>query len=348
MRRAIGALAILGIGTLLMAQSPTPDERMTRAATALLGALDAGQAGKIRWPFDSDERFNWHFVPRDRQGLSLKAMNPAQRAAALELLRTGLSASGYTKAETIRSLEIVLHALEGTARRDPDLYYFTIFGEPGSDRWGWRYEGHHISQNWTIVNRTAIASTPAFFGANPAVVGDQVAGGPAKGTSPLAREEDLARQLLDSLTEEQRREAVASTVAPDDIISGNARKAAIIDNRGLAAASMTSRQQAMLMALIEEHASSQADGLAAGRLSKVRRDGLAEVRFAWMGATRKGPGQGHYYRIQGRGFLIEYDNVQTGANHQHVVWRDFAGDFGEDVLARHHAQDPDHARARGQ
>ena len=346
MRRVLCVTFLLAGGVMSNSQADRPEPRMTRAAAALLSALHPDQAAKIRWPFDSDERFNWHFVPRERQGLSLKAMNPAQRDAAIDLLRAGLSARGYSKAETIRSLEIVLHALEGTARRDPDQYYFTIFGEPGSDRWGWRYEGHHISQNWTIVNGTAAATTPAFFGANPAEVLQQVPNGPAKGTRALAAEEDLARDLLASLTEAQRRDAILSEEAPGDIITGNSRKAAIQENRGLAAQSMTPEQRTLLIALIEEHASSQPGALAEGRLARVRRDGLGGIRFAWMGSTRRGPGQGHYYRIQGASFLIEYDNVQTNANHQHVVWRDFDGDFGADVLALHHAGDPGHAGSR--
>jgi hypothetical protein len=343
---ACGTLILLGGGMILVAQPDAPEVRMARAATALIGALATEQQAKIRWPFDSEERFNWHFVPRDRQGLSLKAMNETQRSAALELLRVGLSAKGYSKAETIRSLEIVLHALEGTARRDPDLYYITIFGEPGSNRWGWRYEGHHISQNWTVENGAAISTTPAFFGANPAEVREVVPNGPAKGTRALGAEEDLARKLLASLSADQQRVAITSAIAPADIITGNARKAAIQENLGLAADALSPAQQALLMALIEEHASSQPSSLAERRLARVRQDGFGRVRFAWMGSTRRGPGEGHYYRIQGASFLIEYDNVQTNANHQHVVWRDVEGDFGDDVLARHHAQDPDHARPR--
>src|SRR5688572_31097064 len=151
-------------GLLAVAQQSRPEQAMSSAARALLASLTPDQQALIRWPFDSEERFNWHFVPRARQGLSLKAMNESQRKAAMDLLRAGLGARGYTKVETIRSLEIVLRAAEKSVRRDPELYFFTIFGEPGSATWGWRYEGHHIAQNWTIVNGKAIATTPAFLG----------------------------------------------------------------------------------------------------------------------------------------------------------------------------------------
>jgi hypothetical protein len=340
-QRILAAAFTIVLGSLaVLAQLPNTERDMAAAASALLGTLDQDQLSKIRWPFDSEERFNWHFVPRQRQGLSLKVMNDRQREAAFALLRTGLSAKGMKKAEAIRSLEPVLRAIEGSTIRDPELYFFTIFGDPASGTWAWRYEGHHVSQNWTIAGGKAIATTPAFLGANPAEVRD----GTLKGTRPLGAEEDLARALLGSLTEPQRREAITAAEAPRDIITSNSRKAAIAGNTGLLAASMTKAQQGMLMSLIEEHAASQPPPLAEMRLAKVRADGMSKIRFAWMGASEKGAG--HYYRVQGDSFLIEYDNVQNGANHHHTVWRDFAGDFGVDVLANHHAQDPEHGRQR--
>lgn len=161
---------------------------------------------------------------------------------------------------------------------------------------------------------------------------------------PLGDEEDLAWALLESLSDAQRREAVVAAQAPNDILTSNTRKASILENGGLAGSSMSDTQRAMLMKLIEEHASVQAPSLAQQRLAKVRGDGVGNIRFAWMGSTTRSPGNGHYYRVQGRSFLIEYDNVQNGANHHHTVWRDFDGDFGVDLLAEHYASDPHHAR----
>jgi hypothetical protein len=340
MMRFLLPLIVFFAASVMAVVQSRPEQAMATAAKALLASLDDAQRQKAMLPFDTEERFNWYFIPRDRQGLSLKLMTPAQREAAFALLRTGLSQKGFTKAETIRSLEIILKELEnGSPRRDTELYYFTIFGEPGADRWGWRYEGHHISQNWTIVRGKATATTPAFFGANPAVVLD----GPRKGTRALPVEGDLAFALLESLSGEQRRQAIVSDKAPNDILTSNTRKAAIQDNVGLAVAAMTDTQRTMLRQLVDEHASSQTPALAAERLARARAEGDADVKFAWMGATAPGPGNGHYYRIQGKTFLIEYDNVQNNANHQHIVWRDFNGDWGADVLGDHLAFDPHHA-----
>jgi hypothetical protein len=339
MRKLLAAVALVASAlTIAAAVQVGPEPAMARAARTFMATLDEAQLKKLRWPFDSEERFNWHFIPRERQGLPLKDMTAAQREAAFALLRAGLSEKGYTKAETIRSLEDVLRAAGGSIVRDPELYFFTVFGDPSSGTWAWRYEGHHLAQNWTIVGGRAVATTPAFFGANPADVRD----GPMAGTRALAAESDLAWMLLASLTDAQRSAAVIAPAAPNDIITGAVRKASILENAGIDAATLTAAQQGLLMSLVEEHASSQTPALAAERLASVRRGGLSTIRFAWMGATSRGPGAGYYYRVQGPAFLIEYDNTQNRANHQHIVWRSFAGDFGADVLGEHYAGDPHH------
>src|SRR5580765_2186544 len=204
------------------AQAAPPASAMFDAARAFLATLAPAQKSKAVLPFNSDERFHWFYTPVSRKGIPLKELNDSQQQAALALLRAGLGEKGYTKAELIRKLEEVLHELEGSSTRDPDLYFFTFFGEPAADgAWGWRYEGHHCSQNWTIVNGKSIGSSPQFFGANPAEVLD----GPMKGTRTLRTEEDLARSLVKSLHTAQRAEAVLSASAPRDILTSNQRKA---------------------------------------------------------------------------------------------------------------------------
>jgi hypothetical protein len=201
-----------------------------------------------------------------------------------------------------------------------------------------RWEGHHISLHWTIVNGTAIATTPQFFGSNPAEVRE----GPQKGTRALHAEEDLGRALVTALTDAQRSVAVIAPAAPNDILTTNTRKAAILENTGLAYADMTTAQRGMLLALIEEYASAQPKALAAERVAKLRKAGLDGIKFAWMGGIEKGAL--HYYRVQGPTFLIEYDCVQNGGNHIHAVWRDFDGDFGLDLLEQHYKKSAHHQK----
>jgi len=162
-----------------------------------------------------------------------------------------------------------------------------------------------------------------------------VRSGPRRGFRALAAEEDLARALLGSLTGEQRAQAVISTAAPDDILTTNTRKAAIQEDRGIAFRDLSQEQRGLLLAIIEEYAGAQPKAVAEQRLERLRTAGLDAVRFAWMGGLNRG--ERHYYRLQGPTFLIEYDNTQNDANHIHSVMRDFANDWGEDLLARHYS-----------
>ena len=313
---------------------------LAASAKAFVASLDAAQRAKVQFAFDSDERLNWFFIPKDREGLPLKQMTASQQQAALALVQVGLSQKGFSKAETIRHLDTVLAEIEkDPVRRDIEKYYLTIFGEPSATgTWGMRWEGHHLSLHWTVVNGTAIATTPQFFGSNPAEVRD----GAKKGTRALHAEEDLGRALVTALTEAQRGVAIVAPAAPNDILTTNARKAAILENTGLAYADMTTAQRGMLLALIEEYASAQPKTLAADRVAKLRKAGLEGIKFAWMGGIEKGAL--HYYRVQGPTFLIEYDCVQNGGNHIHAVWRDFDGDFGLDLLEQHYKKSAHHQK----
>ena len=334
----VGALALMGRA--FLADEPAdPAPAMAKAADAFLAALDPAKRAKAALPINSAERLDWHFEPKDRQGVPLKQMSADERRAALALLRSGLSARGFTKVDTILHLEEVLFALEGTAMRDPGLYYFTVFGRPGDQgAWGWRYEGHHVSLNWTVLDGRVVGSAPQFLGANPADVRDGI----QKGTRALAAEEDLGRAFVKSMKTDQRADAVVSADAPRDIVTGASREAAIQEDNGIAYPKLSQEQQGLLLSLIQEYASTQPLAVAQARLARVKAD-LPHVKFAWMGGIEKG--QGHYYRIQGSTFLIEYDNTQNGANHIHSVWRDFKGDWGKDLLAEHYLAAPHHADA---
>ena len=311
----------------------TPAGDMGAAANAFLSALTPEQKLKATFAFDAAERENWHFIPKDRNGLPLKEMTPAQRHLAYSLLSSGLSHRGYGKAVTIMSLEQILQDMEGPNRRfprDPELYYVSVFGTPADKgSWGWRVEGHHLAINFTVVDGAVVAGTPSFMGTNP---GEVRTGGRA-GLRVLGVEEDVARTLVKSLTEEQRRQAVVNPKAPDDILTVAAAVADIGPAKGLRLSEMDATQRELVRKVIEEYVGRLRGELAAADLQQINAAGLDQVVFAWAGGLELG--QGHYYRIHGPTFLFEYDNTQYDANHVHAVWRDFKGDFGRDVLADH-------------
>ena len=314
---------------------------MARAADNFLAALNTDQQKKATFEFKHDERVNWHFVPRERKGLPLKEMAPEQRALAHALLSSGLGQRGYVETVTIISLEQILKEMEqgrGPAR-DPEMYFFTIFGKPGpKETWGWRVEGHHVSLNFTVVNGRAAAGAPAFLGTNPGVVRD----GPRKGLRVLAGEEDLGRQLARSLDDEQKKTAVLPGDAPKDIITGNSRKAMLENPGGLPASKLNAEQKRVFMSLLDLYANRLRPEMAENDLRKIMEAGIEKVTFAWAGPTE--PGMPHYYRIHGPTFLVEYDNTQNNANHIHTVWRDLQNDFGDDALRRHYDETPHSGR----
>jgi hypothetical protein len=279
------------------------------------------------FPFESAERFDWAFVPKERKGAALRDLTAEQRTKLSQVLRQILSEDGMKMVENVRVLEGVLRDAEGP-HRDPDYYVTTIFGTPSqNDPWALRYEGHHLSLNFTFQGAKLTSTTPQFLGANPATV----LNGPHKGLRILAKQEDLAFELLHSLDPGQLALAITNAEAPADIITGNKRTAAIQSDSGISYAKLTPSQQRQLRNLVETHAQIQKSK----RAAELKKEGWDHAVFAWMGSTE--PGKAHYYRIQSRTYLIEFDNTQNNANHIHAVWRSFKGDFGEDALAEHYA-----------
>ncbi len=260
--------------------------------------------------------------------------------------------------------------------RDPQRYIFAVFGAPSDPTWGWRIGGHHVALHYVITDGRLATPTPCFFGADPAEapgVGS-VLFRPLAGEEDLGREllyllnpeqrkqaiisprapfdivqsnrpriEDgvLPKELGQIFSVPQpdasgaafarMRERLEAEFTPDDY---EAHRYSVTP-KGLPGRDMNAGQRDALAALIHQYVDRMPDELAAAEIARLEALGLDQVHFAWAGgAERK---QAHYYRLQGPRFLVEYDNVQNGANHIHAVWRDPEGDFGYDVLAAHYA-----------
>ena len=310
---------------------------MADAARRLVASLDEQPRSEVLIALDSEERMNWGFTPRPRKGLPLKEMDEAQRDLVHALLRTGLSQRGHLDATQIIALESVLRRLEGRDYRDPELYFLSIFGDPtDGGTWGWRFEGHHLSLNFTIVNGRFIAAGPSFFGANPASQGEG-----EDRQRVLAAEEDLGRQLIMALPEGQRATATLAERAFGDIVTGNSRQVDIGEPAGLVFSAMAPEHQEMLRKLVEHYAHRLRPDLADQELAAIAAAGWDKVHFAWAGPFDAG--QGHYYRMHGPTFLVEYDNTQNRANHVHTAWRDLRNDFGRDLIREHYQAHRDDA-----
>ena len=312
---------------------------IAEAVRRWLDALDPGQEARAAFPFESADRFAWDYRPGDRKGLQLGDMTADQRAAAMAVVGAAMSDRGANEVRAIIALEPILGELErlagrhGGPRRDPDLYWFAVFGDPGEAApWAWRVGGHHVAIQTTVADGHLIGSAPAFLGANPATV----PAGPFAGRRALDGEETMARALLGSLSATQREIAVVSPQAPWDIITGNRAQADVGDVPiGIRHAELTAARQGSLERLIRHYLDRSDPEIAEAEWDRIRGADLAPVTFAWAGSDI--PGRGHYYAVRGPTFVIEYDNTQNGANHIHSVWRDLTNDWGEDHLALHYA-----------
>lgn len=311
---------------------------MRERAAAFLASLRPEQRAEATAAFDVPDHREWTYLPGPRPGLSLADMTAEQRVLAMQLLDAGVSERGGKDARAIMFLDGVLRDLEKAAgeamwsRRDPHFYWFRVLGDPaGAAPWAWRVNGHHLALHLTILG-DAIAGTPQFFGANPAIVPH----GPHAGLQTLPVEEHLARDLLGSLDADQRAVAITPGLAPDDILT---RRDPVADPgvipAGLSYSRMGSAQQGLLTELMRHYVERVDPAVAGASWKSIVDAGLDAVRFTWAGTDKRG--DGHYYAIAGPTFLLEYDNVQSNANHVHTVWRDLRHDWGEDLLAAHYA-----------
>jgi len=306
---------------------------MEEHARAWLASLDDAQRRMARQPFAA--RTDWHYVPRARPGLPLRRMDAAQRDAAWRLVETALSAAGRRKAEAVPALERVLGELEDRpAYRDPDNYALAVYGEPRRDApWAWRIEGHHLSLACTLVPGAGTAVTPAFFGANPAVVPPHHA---RAGDELLATERALAFELVASLAGARRERCLIAADAPRDILTGPGHERRLAQAEGVPFADLADGERGLGWRLVQAFLRHLRDDLRDREEGRIREAGLERLHFAWAGSTALGAP--HYFRLHGPRTVVEYDNVQNGANHVHTVWHDPIDVFGDDRLARHHRE----------
>lgn len=321
-------------------------EAMVESASELLSSAQRGgpiqdmlgtdTAASLAFELDSEHRENWQFWPTSRVGLPLELMNMNQRLLVHDLLTSVLSSNGYLKVVHIMQLEQILDMIEsGGLPRSVDHYVLALFGTPSMESgWGWRFEGHHVSLN-VSVSPDGVSVTPSFLGSNPA----EVRTGPLVGFRVHGVAEDLARDLVNSLSDGQRAEAVVADAAPAEIFTANLRKPRAqwdawrdsLQPQGIAVGNLNEVQQHWVRRILDEVVGNYRPAIADAVLASID---PADLSFAWMGSTERG--EPHYFRLQGTDFVFEYDNVQNQGNHVHAVWRSKENDFGRSILERHY------------
>jgi hypothetical protein len=306
---------------------------MGSAASGWLGLLGPRQRARSQFEWGHHQRLDWHYVPRDRLGLTLGEMNATQAAAFWDLLGTLLSAGGLERARNQLVIERILGEMTGNPTlRDPGNYALAIFGDPaGSGPWSWRAEGHHLSLNTTVAPGHGLAVTPNFFGADPAKVPH---GRNHHGFRLLGKEEDSAFSLIRSLEGEVRDKVLISDCSLGDIVSGPGRENSLNAYEGMPLSGLNAAQQNGVLHILELFAATLRNEIAAAAMARIIDVGTSNLHFAWAGSLV--PGNPHYFRIHGPGILVEYDNTQDGANHTHTIWIDPQGAFGRDLLKTHY------------
>jgi hypothetical protein len=348
------AIVSAGLAWLLAASAAAQEpsrvaatEDMVEAASALLATVAGGPGGtesllgfdkgkNLALELGDEARRDWAYWPTERVGVPLDLMNGEQRRLTHRLLTSLLSARGYLKVVQIMQLEQILGMLDTAGLpRGVGHYEVVLFGKPSlTESWSWRFEGHHVSLN-VAVAPAGISVTPSFFGSNPA----EVRSGPLTGFRVLGAEEDLARELVTSLTGAQRTKAIISTEAPRDIFTGNINKPAeqwdawreTLQPAGVPVTELNEVQQHWVRRILDEVVGVYRPELSGEFLRSIDPRTLS---FAWLGATERGAP--HYFRLQGTDFVFEFDNVQDNGNHVHSVWRSKSEDFGMKLLGEHY------------
>jgi len=310
-------------------------DELSAAANKVLDSLNENQRAKACFDFDNKERTHWIYVPSVRLGLPFKELTEAQQKLVQDLLATSLSPVGKNKVLGVQLLEEYLRVKEqgkGQFVRDPGLYYISFFGTPSANgTWGWRWEGHHCSQNFTVVDGKLIGATPSFIGSNPGKIIDEK--NTHNGFELLAFEDLRGRELAQSLTPEQLQKAQIKGETPKDVVTKNTQKITPGIPQGISLKGLSSAQKKILGQIIVEYVGRARPDFAISEMKEITSTPEDQIYFGWSGGLEVG--QGHYYCIQGPTFLFELDNTQNNANHVHTVWRDLKKDFGYDVLAEH-------------
>jgi hypothetical protein len=360
MRRHSSFIGILGLSLGLAATSLQADNAaseeltavtadMTRIAQAFIATMESTPSGienSVGYnrrelsllAADDAARTNFVYWPYLRKGLPIDFMTAPQRMLVHDLLNTALSAKGYLSAVQIMQMEKILADAEVIGfPRGTENYTLAFFGTPAEDeRWGWRFEGHHLSLNFSVAPG-AISVTPSFWGASPA----ELPSGALAGFRNLRGSHEAGLALINALDEQQRNEAIEDGNPPFDIVSGNLNRPPEnwddwkqLPPQGIAVSTLSAAQKDLVQRILDEVVTTHRPEIARAYLQQID---VNELRFVWFGGSTDG--EAHYYRLEGPDFFFEYDLVQNNGNHVHAVWRSKQGDFGTDLLLQHRQQE---------
>jgi hypothetical protein len=318
---------------------------VSAAAAAFLAALDGTQRDEATFPLETDAWRSWSNVHPFlmRHGQLIEALTDAGRQAALDLVRTTLSPSGFETARNIMRLNETIREITGSDEEYGEwLYWMSLMGEPSDDEpWGWQIDGHHLIINAFLLNGQLVA-TPTFMGTEP-VTADA---GKYEGITVFREEESRGYALMTSLSSAQRSLALLDEDLPGEVLTTAFRDNFELRYEGIPYRDLSSVQQQALLDLVEIYVGRMRADQAALKMDEIDAH-LEETYFAWMG--RVDDASPFYYRVQSPVILIEFDhqrgvaldNAEASRAHIHTIVRTPNGnDYGADLLRQHYERHP--------
>ncbi len=296
------------------------------ATRRFLGSLEPEQRKAASFAWDGPEWRGWNYfgvAGYIKPGLRLEQMNAVQKGAAWGLLETLFSPAGLEKTRNVMLLQDVLAASgNGAGQRSSKRFSFSVFGMPAeTGAWGFRLEGHHLTQSISVRDGRIVAVTPSSFSALP----NRITAGKHAGLVTLKDEESLARRLAADLGSKPRLRQSETPLT--NILSYAGRERANTRKVGVAAADLTDGQRDLLWQLIDTYSVVYlAPALADVQKERVRAGDREAVHFAWYGANQ--PEKAFGYRVIGDGFVIELGSVDAAAQHLHTIYHDLGNVLG--------------------
>jgi hypothetical protein len=329
-----GSVALAG-AALLPAPNAVAQVPSLGSAGELLGrvqkfieTLDPERRKAAAFSWGGAEWRGWNYFGASgyiKPGLRLEQMSATQKEAAWDLLGAVWSPAGLAKAKNVMLLQGVLASLgDAPDRRSPERFSFAVYGTPAeTGAWGFRIEGHHLTQSIAVRDGKIVSLTPFSFSSRP----NRVEGGPHKGLYTLKDEDLLARKLFGDLTPALQAKARVSDSPIYNILSSAGRERANAAKAGLPAASLSSAQRDLLWQLVETYAVQSApQQLAEAQRARTSSGDREAVHLAWHGPNT--PDKAFGYRLIGDTFVIEFASVDPEAQHIHTIYNDLGNVLG--------------------
>ena len=327
--RIIGLFTVMPFFVVLVSfgKSQPIAQSMAESAQELIASLGPKKKAELVHEFENSSRENWHFFPNwsERKGIPLSQFSNKQKGFINEMLYLLLTSEAFQEQENIR----LIHGLRKDLS-DPNnpmnLYYLSIFGTPSTNtNWGWRFEGHHLSLNCSLVNGKLFSVTPSFWGSSPVRTNNW----DGRQIEVFEEEQKLSLSLVESLTKGQKLKAgLNRTNGPR--ATPKVSWEDFQNDQGLTFSELNSKQQELLRRLIFAFAQKYRPEILEQIDHRKPIIDTNSIRFSYRLTSKP---YISYFRILSNEYLIEYDN--QGGNHIHAAWRDFDGDFGRDLIKQH-------------